>query len=71
LTRKGKHGIVYIAIYVDDCLCCGNAKEIEAVIENMKHSGFKLKVEKSLLITLAANCISQRMEIKGRLDNHI
>ena len=46
LARKRKHGMVYIAIYVDDCLCCGDSKEIDAVIKDMRQSGFKLKVEK-------------------------
>jgi len=48
LTRKGKKGIVHIAIYVDDCFCCGDMEEIEQVIEDMKNSGFKLKIEKEL-----------------------
>ena len=44
LMRKGQNGIVYIAIYVDDCLCCGNMKEIESVIKDMKEHGFSLKI---------------------------
>ena len=48
LTWKGKYGTVHIAIYVDDCLCCGDIEKINAVIEEMKQSGFKLKIEKEL-----------------------
>jgi len=48
LTRKGKKGIVHIAIYIDDCFCCSDMKEIEQVIEDMKDSAFKLKIEKEL-----------------------
>jgi len=36
LTRKGEQGVVYIAIYVDDCLCCGEMQEIESAIKDLK-----------------------------------
>ena len=40
-------GIVYLAMYVDDCLCVGDDKAIKnAVAKIGKH--FKLKIEETL-----------------------
>ena len=48
LSRKGKNGNVYIALYVDDCYCCGDMEEIQSVIDDMKKNGFELKIEKDM-----------------------
>ena len=48
LTRKGKHGTVHIALYVDDCYCCGDMKEIKEVILDMRRMGFTLKIEMNM-----------------------
>ena len=47
MSRKGKKGEVHIALYVDDCLCCGDPEEIDLVIEELKKH-FELKVEKNV-----------------------
>jgi hypothetical protein len=43
MMKKNDKGIVYIAIYVDDCLMVGDKATIEDVIAGLKTSGFKLK----------------------------
>jgi hypothetical protein len=48
LTRVGKKGTVHIALYVDDCYCCGDMEEIESVIKEMKQEGFTLKIERNM-----------------------
>jgi len=48
LSRKGEHGMVHIALYVDDCYCCGEPEEIDKVIKEMKESGFTLKIERNM-----------------------
>jgi len=47
LSRKGKKGYVYIAIYVDDCLCCGEPEEIEVLIKELEKT-FELKIERKM-----------------------
>ena len=47
-SRKGKKGTVHIALYVDDCYCCGDMEEIEAVIEELKENNFTLKIDKEM-----------------------
>ena len=48
MTRKNKDGVVYIAIYVDDCLLVGDDKAIESAIADIKKIGFVLKEESEL-----------------------
>ena len=48
MVRRDKHGIVFIAVYVDDSLLIGNDEAIEAVIRDIEDSGFKLKVSGEL-----------------------
>jgi len=48
MTRHGKEGVVFIAIWVDDSLLVGDQKAIDKTIEDLKRKGFTLKVEGSL-----------------------
>jgi hypothetical protein len=48
MMKKNDKGIVYIAIYVDDCLMVGDKAAIEDAIAGLKTSGFKLKEDGSL-----------------------
>jgi hypothetical protein len=48
MTRHGKEGVVFIAIWVDDSLLVGDQKAIDKTIEDLRMKGFTLKVEGSL-----------------------
>ena len=65
MSRKGKKGNVYIALYVDDCLCCGHMTDIEDVIHDMKKKGFSLKVERDMTDFLS--CMIQFSKKRDRL----
>ena len=45
LTRRKNNKVVHVALYVDDCLCCGDPEAIAEVIKLMKEHGFTVKVE--------------------------
>jgi hypothetical protein len=46
-VRRDDMGVIYIAMYVDDCLCVGNDKAIRnAIVKIGKH--FKLKIKETL-----------------------
>lgn len=48
MTRRCSKGIVYIALYVDDCLCIGHRAAIEDTIAKIKASGLNVTVEDTL-----------------------
>jgi hypothetical protein len=48
MMKKSDKGIVYIAIYVDDCLMVGDKAAIDDAIAGLKKSGFNLKEDGSL-----------------------
>ena len=49
MMKEDSNGIVFIAIYVDDCLLVGDQAAIDATVEGLKKHGFKLKEDGSLL----------------------
>jgi hypothetical protein len=55
MTRKYEKGIVFIALYVDDCYCVGHEEAINDTIAKMKASGFSVKVEDNLSDYLSCN----------------
>jgi hypothetical protein len=63
LSKKGKKGTVHVALYVDDCYCCGDLPEIECVIEDLKKNGFTLKIEKEM-----TDYLSCRIEFSSARD---
>ena len=48
MVRTNKHGIVFIAVYVDDSLLIGTDEAIDAVIKDIEECGLKLKVSGKL-----------------------
>ncbi|CAJ1934699.1 unnamed protein product, partial [Cylindrotheca closterium] len=45
---NSEHGIVFIGLYVDDCLCIGKPEALELVEAKLKEKGLTLKTEKTL-----------------------
>jgi len=57
LTRRNKNGLVFIGLYVDDCLCIGHEKAIDEVIKLLKENDLKLKTEDDLVDYLTCEII--------------
>ena len=47
-TRKDDNGIVFIALYVDDCLCIGTKAAIDDVIDKLRKFDLNLKIDREL-----------------------
>jgi hypothetical protein len=63
--RKTDNGVVFIAIWVDDSLLIGNDSAIESTIEDLKKSGFGLKIEGELDDYLSCEITFSRDKSKG------
>jgi hypothetical protein len=48
MTYRSEKGIVYIALYVDDCYCVGHEEAIQDTIKQIISRGFDVKVENNL-----------------------
>jgi hypothetical protein len=48
MTRKNKLGVVFIALYIDTCLCIGNNAAIKDLVKGMEAQGFTLKIDEEL-----------------------
>ena len=48
MTRRNHLGVVFIALYVDDCLCIGHDDAIKNAIKGMESQGLTLKVDNEL-----------------------
>jgi hypothetical protein len=48
MTRRYALGIIFIALYVDDCLCVGHTTAIKDTIEQLKVNGLEVTVEDKL-----------------------
>jgi hypothetical protein len=48
MTRRYELGIIFIALYVDDCLCVGHTAAIKDTIEQLKVNGLEVTVEDKL-----------------------
>jgi len=55
MLRRNKSGIVYIAIYVDDCLLMGDRPAVDKAIEDIQKGGFKIKLEDTMGDYLSCN----------------
>jgi Reverse transcriptase (RNA-dependent DNA polymerase) len=55
--KNSNHGIVLIAIYVDDCLMVRRESDIDDLIEKLKNYDFGLKVKHNLTDYLLCNRI--------------
>jgi hypothetical protein len=67
MMKKTDKGIVYIAIYVDDCLMVGDKVTIKDVIAGLKSSGFKLKEDGSLQDYLSCEVALSKDKKQGRI----
>ena len=67
LMRKSEKGIVYIGLYVDDCLCIGDKEAINEVLELMKREGLSLKVEENLTDYLSCELTFDKKKEKAWL----
>ena len=47
-TRRSDKGIVFIALYVDDCLCIGDKAAIDEVVNKLKNFNLNLKIDQEL-----------------------
>ena len=47
-TRKDDKGIIFIALYVDDCLCIGNEAAIKDMVHSLRNRDLKLTVDEKL-----------------------
>ena len=47
-SKKDSDGIIFIALYVDDCLCIGDKKAIKNLVDSLKNRELKLKVDDEL-----------------------
>jgi hypothetical protein len=47
-TRKDEKGIIFIALYVDDCLCIGDKTAINDMVDKLRKRDLKLKVDDEL-----------------------
>jgi hypothetical protein len=48
MTRRNKLGIVFIGLYVYDCLCICNDAAIKDLVKGMEREGFTLKIDEEL-----------------------
>jgi hypothetical protein len=67
MTKQGDKGIVFIACYVNDCLCCGHNAAINESIEEIKKCGFTLKIENEMTDYLSCNIIYSKDKRKAWL----
>ena len=67
LTRNDDDGMIYIALYVDDCYCCGTKKAIESTIAGLKKQGFTLKIETDMTDYLSCNIVFNDDKTKATL----
>ena len=65
MVRRNEFGIVFIVIYVDDCLLIGHSKAIEQTINDVKNHGFTLKIEGELDDYLSCEITFSRDNKKG------
>ena len=47
IRRRGEK-VVFVGLYVDDCICVGHGEEIEAVVQELQEKGFNLKIDEDL-----------------------
>ena len=57
MMKNGTKGIVFIAIYVDDCLLIGTEEAINEAVEGLQAHGFKLKEDGTLHDYLSCDVI--------------
>jgi hypothetical protein len=67
MTRRCEKGIVYIALYVNDCYCVGHEEAIQDTITKIIAKGFDVKVEDDLTDYLSCNILFNKNKTKAWL----
>ena len=57
MMYNGSMGRVFIALYVDDCLCIGKENDINRIIEAIQKAGLSLKIEDNLKDYLSCSIV--------------
>ncbi len=60
LTRRCDKGIVFIALYVDDCFCCGNKEAIQETVKLIQEAGFNVTIENEMTDYLSCEILFSR-----------
>ena len=48
LVKRDNDGIIFIALYVDDCLCIGKKEAIQKMVNSLRNHDLKLKIDEEL-----------------------
>ena len=67
MVYKSRKGKVFIAIYVNDCLCIRDDDAIKEVIDKIKDEGLKLKIENNLEDYLNCHIVFSKDKTKAWL----
>ena len=65
MTKKDSLGLVFMALYVDDCLTIGDTAAINATINHLKNKGLGLKITDTLTDYLSCEIKLNRKTKKG------
>ena len=60
LSKWDKEDVMLIGIYVDDCIVIGKEEQISKLIDDLKSSGFNLKIENNLTDYLSCRIIENK-----------
>ena len=60
LTRRCAKGIVFIALYVDDCFCCGHTEAIQDTVKRIQEAGFSVTIENEMTDYLSCEILFSR-----------
>jgi hypothetical protein len=60
LTRRCDKGIMYIALYVDDCFCCGHKEAIQDTVKQIQEAGFSVTIENEMTDYLSCEILFSR-----------
>jgi hypothetical protein len=60
LTRRCETGIMYIALYVDDCFCCGHQEAIQDTVKQIQEAGFNVTIENEMTDYLSCEILFSR-----------
>jgi hypothetical protein len=60
LTRRCDEGIVYIALYLNDCFCCGHKEAIQDTAKQIQEAGFSVTIENKMTDYLSCEILFSR-----------
>ena len=67
MSRHDESGLILIALYVDDCLCCGHEKAIKKLIKEFQENGYTLKIEEDMTDYLSCQILFSKDKKKAWL----